>query len=193
MLLLLSLLLLFSCSVVSDSLPPHGLQHTRFPCPSPTPRTCSDSCPSSRWCPPNISSSLIPFSSCSQSFLSLESFPMSQLFPSDGQSIGAAASASVLPMTIQSCCPLLVWSPCCLKGSQESSSEPQFENINYLALSLLDSSTLTSIHDYQKNQALTIWTLSAKWCLCFLMLLFNFCPLLCPSLHEMFPWHLQFL
>ena len=70
-------ILQFSCSVVSDSLQPHGLQHARIPCPSPTPRTCSDSC---QWCHPNISSSVVPFSSCLQSFPASESFPMSQLF-----------------------------------------------------------------------------------------------------------------
>ena len=91
----------FSHSVVSDSLGPHGLQHTRPPCPSPTPRVYSNSCPSSRWCHPTISSSVIPFSSCLQSFPVSGSFPMSQFFASGGQSIGASASASVLPMNIQ--------------------------------------------------------------------------------------------
>ena len=77
----------FSCSVVSDSLQPHELQHARPPCPSPTPRIYSNSCPSSRWCHPAISSSVIPFSSCPQSFPASESFPMSQLFARGGQSI----------------------------------------------------------------------------------------------------------
>ena len=88
----------FSRSVTSDSLWPHGLQHTRLPCPSPTPRIYPNSCPLSRWCHPTISSSIIPFSSCSQSFPASGSFPMSQFFTSGGQSIGASASASVLPM-----------------------------------------------------------------------------------------------
>ena len=88
----------FSPSVVSNSLWPHGLQHTRPPCPSPTPRACSNSCPLSQWCHPTISSSTIPFFSCLQSFPASGSFPMSQFFTSDGQSIGASASASVLPM-----------------------------------------------------------------------------------------------
>ena len=70
----------FSCSVVSDSLWPHGLQHTRLPCPSPSPRACSNSCPSSQWCHPTISSSVIPFSSCLQSFPGSRSFPVSQFF-----------------------------------------------------------------------------------------------------------------
>ena len=87
----------FSRSVVSDSLWPHGLQHTRLPCPSPTPRACSNLCPSSQWCHPTISSSVIPFSSCLQSFPASGSFLMSQFFPSGGQSIGVLASTSVLP------------------------------------------------------------------------------------------------
>ena len=91
----------FSCSVVFDSLRPHGLHHARPPSPSPTPRVYSNSCPSSRWCHPNISSSVVPFSSHLQSFPASGSFPMSQFFPSSGQSISVSASASVLPMNIQ--------------------------------------------------------------------------------------------
>ena len=96
----------FSWSVMSDSLPPHGLQHARPPCPSPTPGACSNSCPSSQWCHPTISSCVIPFSSCLQSFPESGSFPMSQFFSSGGQSIGVSASASVLPMNIQDWSPL---------------------------------------------------------------------------------------
>ena len=96
----------FSHSVVSDSLQPHGLQHARPRCPSPTPRAYSNSCPLSRWCPPAISSSVIPFSSCLQYFPASGSFPMSQFFASGGQSIGVSASASVLPMNIQDWFPL---------------------------------------------------------------------------------------
>ena len=91
----------FSCSVVSDSLRPRGLQHSRPPCPSPTPRVYSNSCPSSQWCHPAISSSVVPLFSLLQSFPALGSFPMSQFFTSCGQSIGVSASASVLPMNIQ--------------------------------------------------------------------------------------------
>ena len=91
----------FSHSVMSDSLWPHRLQHTRLPCPLPTPGACSNSCPSSRWCHPTTSSSIVPFSSCLQSFPASGSFPRSQFFASGGQSIGASASASVLPMNIQ--------------------------------------------------------------------------------------------
>ena len=96
----------FSRSVMSNSLWPHGLQHARLPCPSPTLRACSDSCPSSQWCYPTISSSIIPFSSCLQSFLASGSFPMSQVFTSGGQSIGVSASTSVLPMNTQDWSPL---------------------------------------------------------------------------------------
>ena len=91
----------FSRSVVSDSLQPHGLQHTRLPCPSPTPGACLNLYPLSRWCHPTISSSVIPFFSCLQSFPVSESFLMSQFFPSAGQSVGALVSVSVLPMNIQ--------------------------------------------------------------------------------------------
>ena len=91
----------FSRSVVSDSLRPHESQHARPPCPSPTPGVYSNSCPSSRWCHPAISSSVVPFSSCPQSLPASGSFPMSQLFTSGGQSIGVSASASVLPMNTQ--------------------------------------------------------------------------------------------
>ena len=101
----------FSHSVVSDPLWPHGLQHTRLPCPSPAPGVYSNSCPLSRWCHPNISSSVIPFSSCLQSFPASGSFLMSQLFASGGQSIGVSASASVLPMKIQDWFPL-GWTGC---------------------------------------------------------------------------------
>ena len=94
----------FSFSVVSDSLRLHGLQHARLPCASPTPRAFSNSCPSSWWCHPTISSSVLLFSSCLQSFLASGSFPLSQFFTSDGQSIGA--SKSVIPKNIQGWFPL---------------------------------------------------------------------------------------
>ena len=96
----------FILSVMSDSLWPHGLQHARPPCPSPTPRAYSNSCPSGHWCHPTISSSVVPFSSHLQSFPPSESFQMSQLFTSGGWSIGVSASASVLPMNIQDSFPL---------------------------------------------------------------------------------------
>ena len=96
----------FSHSVVFNFLRPHGLEHTRLSCSSPTPRACSNSCPSSQWCHPTISFSVTPFSSCPQSILGSGSFPMSQVFASGGQSIGASASASVFPMNIQGWFPL---------------------------------------------------------------------------------------
>ena len=96
----------FSHPVVSDSLWPHELQHARPPCPAPTPRVHSNSCSSSQWCHPTISSSVIPFSSCLQSLPESGSFPMSQLFTSGGQSIGVSASTSVLSMNTQDWSPL---------------------------------------------------------------------------------------
>ena len=96
----------FSPSVTSVSLWPHGLQHARLPCPSPTPRAYSNSCPLSQWCHPTISSSVTLFFSCLQFFPASESFPKSQLFASSGQSIGVSASTSVLPMNIQGWFPL---------------------------------------------------------------------------------------
>ena len=90
----------FSCSVVSNSLRLHGLQDSRPPCPSPTPRDYTNSCPLSQWCHPTVSSSVMPFSSCLQSFSASGSFPMS-LFTEGGQNLGASASVSVLPMNIQ--------------------------------------------------------------------------------------------
>ena len=98
----------FNCSFMSDSLWPHRLQHARLPCPSPTLRACSNSCPLS--CHPTISSTVIPLSSCLQSFPASGSFPMSQFFTSGGQSIGVSASASLLPMNI------LDWFPLGLTG-----------------------------------------------------------------------------
>ena len=96
----------FSCLVVSDSSWPHGLQHAKPPCPSPTPGIYSNSCPLSRWCHPTISSSVVPFSSCPQSFPASGSFPLSQLFSSGGQNIGILASTSVFPMNTQDWSPL---------------------------------------------------------------------------------------
>ena len=96
-----TLLVQFSCSVISNCFQLHGLQHTRPPCPSPTPGVYPNSCPLSWSCHRTISSSVVPFSSCFQSFPASGSFPMSQFFASGGQSIGVSASASVLPMSIQ--------------------------------------------------------------------------------------------
>ena len=109
----------FSCSVVFNSLWSHGLQHARLPCPSPTPRVCWNSCPSSQWCHPTVLSSVVPFS-CLQSCPASGSFPMSQFLPSEGQSIEVSISASVLPMNIQDWFPL-GWTPSSPRDSQESS------------------------------------------------------------------------
>ena len=98
--------LLFSLYLMSDSLWPHELQYARLPCPSLSPGVCSNSCPLSGWCHPTISSSVTPLSSCPQSFPASGSFPVGQLFASDGQSIGASTSASVLPMNIKDWFPL---------------------------------------------------------------------------------------
>ena len=163
--------LLFSHSVTSDSLWPHGLQHAWLPCPSPSPRACSNSCPLSWWYHPTISSSAVP-SSCLQSFLASGSFPVSQLFTSGGQRIGASASASVLPMkNIQGWFPLGLtgWISCSPRDSQESSPTPQFKSINSLMLSLLYGPTLAFIHDCWKTIALTIQTFAGK----VMYLLFN--------------------
>ena len=146
----------FSLSVVSNSLQPHELQHARPPCPSPSPGVHSDSHPSSRWCHPAISSSVVPFSSCPQSLPASESFPKSQLFVWGGQSTGVSALTSFVPKKPQGWSPseLLVGSPCSPRDSQESSPTPQFKSLNSLVLSLLYSPTFTSIHDYWKNHSL---------------------------------------
>ena len=106
LLILLNLLLLFSSLGMPNSLQPHGPQHTRLPCLSPSPRICSNSGTLSQWCHPTISSSVIPFSFCLRSSPASGSFPVSQLFPLGGQSIEASASPSVLPMNIQGWFPL---------------------------------------------------------------------------------------
>ena len=139
----------FSHPVVSNSLRAHEPQHARPPCPSPTPRVHPNPCPSSQWCHPTISSSVIPFSSCPQYFPASGSFQMSQLFSSDSQRIGVSASTSVLPMNTQDWSPLgwTGWISLQSKDSQESSSTPQFKSINSSVLGFLHSPTLASIHD----------------------------------------------
>ena len=126
----------------------------RPPCPSPTSGVHPNWCPLSQWCHPTISSSVIPFSSCPQSFPASESFPMSQLFTWGGQSVVVSALASVLPKNTQDWSPL-GWtggSPC--SPSQESSPTPQFKSISSSVLSFLYSPTLISTHDYWKNHSL---------------------------------------
>ena len=147
----------FSHSVVSDSLRPHESQQARPPCPSPTPRVHSNSCPSSQWCHPAISSSvkLVPFSSCLQSFPAAGSFPMSQLFAWGGQNIGVSASTSVLPMNTQDWSPLgwTGWIALQSRGLSRIFSNTTVQSINSLVLSFLYSPTLTSKHDYWKNHS----------------------------------------
>ena len=131
----------------------HELKHTRLPCPPLSPRVCSNSYPLSRWCHPTIASSVTPFS-YPQSFPASGSFPMNRLCISGGQSIGASASASVLPMNIQNLFPLgLAGLIFCPRDFQESSPAPQLRSINSSALSLFYGPTLISIHDYWKNHS----------------------------------------
>ena len=131
----------FSCSYVSNSLQPHGLQHFRPPCPSPAPGIYSNSCPLSWCCHPTISSCVVPFSSCPQSFLASGSFLMSQLFASGGQSTGASALASVLPMSIQSWLPLGLTGLISLLSNDSQESSPAafqvdwaFGNLGYFIM-----------------------------------------------------------
>ena len=166
----LHLYLLFSRSVVSHSLWPHGLQHARLPCPSATPAAYSNSCPLSWWCHPAISPSVIPFSSCLQSFPASGSFPGNWLFTSGGKSIGATASASILPMNIQGWFPL-GWTGLFsfqFRDSKESST-PQFKSINSSVLSLIYGPTVTSIYDYWKNHSFDYMDLGQQSNVCFLI------------------------
>ena len=159
---------------MSDSLRPHGLQHARPPHPSPTPGVYPNSRLLSWWRHPTTSSSVIPFSSCPQSFPAWGSFPMSQLFVSGGQSTGVSASTSVLPMNTQDWFPLGWAGWISFQDSQESSPTPQFKSINSSALSFLHSPTLTSIHDHWKTITLTRQTLVGK----VMSLLFNMLSML---------------
>ena len=138
----------FSCSVMSESFWPHGLQHARLPCPAPTPRTCSNSYPSSKWCHPTISFSVVPFS-CLQSFPASGSFPRSQFFTSGSESSGASASASVLPMNIQDWFPLgwTGWIYFQTKGLSRVVSNTTVQKHQFFSA----QQTLTSIHDYWEN------------------------------------------
>ena len=162
----------FSCSVMSDSLRSHGLQHIRPPCPSPIPRVYSNSCPLSQWSHPTISSSVVPFSSSLQSFPASRSFLMSQLFTSGGQIIRASASASVVPMNIQGWFPLGLtgWLSLQSKGlSRVCSSITIWKSVPQCSASFMAQLS----HTYMtigKNIALTIGPLLAKWCLFFLII-----------------------
>ena len=134
---LLKIVSLFSHSVVSNSLRRHQLQHVKLPCPWLTPGAYSNSCPSSQWCHPTISSSVVPFSSCLQSYPPSGSFPMSQFFTSGGQSIGAWAAASVLPVNFQD------WFPLGLTGLNSLQSR---------GLSRVFSSTTVQKHQFSSAQ-----------------------------------------
>ena len=148
---------------MSDFLRPHDLQHARLPCPSPTPGGCSNACPLIRWCHPTVLSSVIPFSSCLQSFLASGSFPMSQLFASGGQSIGVSDSASVFPVNIQGWFPLGLsgWISLQFKRLSRVFSNSTVQKHQFGA-QLLCGPTLTSIHEHWKNHCFykkrDIWT-----------------------------------
>ena len=144
----------FSRSVMSDSLRPHGLKYARLPCPSLSLRACSNLCSLSRWCHPTISSSVVPFSGL-HSFPASGSFPMSRLFTSGGQSIGASASATVPPMNIQDWLHLWLTGLISLssKGLSRVFSNTTVQRHQFFRAQLSLWSTLTSIHDYWKNQS----------------------------------------
>ena len=149
----------FQFSSVVQSCPtlwPHELQHGRPPCPSPTTRVHSKSRPSSLWCHPTISSSVVPFSSCSQSLPASESFPMSQLFTWSSQSIGVSALASVLPMNTQGWSPSewTRWISLQSKGLPRVFSNTTVQKHQFFGAQLSHSPTLTSIHDHWKNHSL---------------------------------------
>ena len=146
----------FSYSVMSDSLWPHGSQHTRPPCPSPTPRVHSNSRPSSRWCHPAISSSVVPFSSGPQSLPASESFPVSQLFAWGGQSTGVSALASFLPKKSQGWSPSewTGWISLQSKGLPRVFSNTTVQKHQFFSAQPSSQSTLTSIHDHRKNHSL---------------------------------------
>ena len=139
---------------MSYSLQLHGLQHTRPPCPSPTPRVCSNSGPLSRWCHSTISFSVVPFSSCLQSFPASWSFLMTQFFASGGQRLGASASASVLPMNIQDWFPLGLTGliSFAVQGTLKSLLQHHSQKHEFFSVQLsLWSNSHTSILDYWKN------------------------------------------
>ena len=140
----------FSCSVVSDSLRFHGLQHARPPCPSPTPRVYSNSCPLSWWCHPTISASVVLFSSHLQSFPASRAFLMSQFFPSGGQSIAASASTSVLPMNTQDWFPLgwAGWITLQSKGLSRVFSNTTGQKHQFFFCAQLSSQSNSHIHTW---------------------------------------------
>ena len=144
-----------SVHLLSPTLQPHGLQHTKIPCSLPTPGACSNSCPLSPWFHPTISSSVVPFSSCLQSFPASGSFPKSQFFSSGGQRIGVSASESVLPMIIQDWFPSgwTGWISLLSKGLLRVFSNTTVQKHQFFRAQLLYSPTFTSIHDSWKSQS----------------------------------------
>ena len=145
---------------MSNSLQPHGLQHARPPCPLPTPGACSNSCPLSQWCHPTISSSVIPFSFCFQSFPASGSFQMSQLFASGGQSIGASASASVLTTAVHGWFPLgliglvslqRVFCSTTIWKHQFFDAQPSLWSNSHICTWLLEKSYTVTIQTCQKS------------------------------------------
>ena len=142
----------FSCSVFSNSLRSHELQHVRLPCPTPTPGACSNSCPLSQWYHPTISSSVIPFS-CLKSFPASGSFPVTQLFESGDQSTEASASSSVLTMITQDWFPLGFTDFDLLAVQATPKSLLQHHSLKASVLSFIYGPTLISIHDYWKNHS----------------------------------------
>ena len=143
----------FSCSLMLDSLQPHGLQNARFPCPSPIPGACSNSCQSCWWCHPTISSSAIPFFSCLQSFPASGSLQMSQFFALGGQSIGVSALASVLLMNIQDWFPLGCTGLISLqsKGLSRVFSNTRVQKHRFFGVQSFYGPMLMSLHDFWKN------------------------------------------
>ena len=160
---------------MSDSLQPHGLQHSRPSCPSPIPRVYSNSCPLSQWCHPTVSFSVIPFSSPSPPAFNLSQHQDLFQWVSSSHQVAKVLEFQLQHQSFQWVFTtgfLLDWligSSCCPRDSQESSPTPQCENIGSSALNLLYGPTLTSVHDYWKTRALTIWTFVSK----VMSLLFN--------------------
>ena len=158
MALLLSIFQIFQFILVVQScstLQPHGLQHARLPCPSPAPGVCSNSCPSSQWCHPTISSSVVPLSSCLQSFPASGSLPMSQFFASGGQSIGVSASALILSLNIHNWSPLgwTSWISLQSKGLSRVFSNTTVQKHQFFSTQPSCSPAFTFKHDYWKNHS----------------------------------------
>ena len=141
---------------MSDSLRTHGMQHARPPCPFPTPGVYSNSCPLNQWCHPTISSSVVPFSSCLQSFPASGSFPMSQFFTSVGQSTGASASASILPMNTQDWSPLgwTGWISLQSKGLSRVFSNTTVQKHQFFGIQLFLASPKWSVFERLKKKVI---------------------------------------